>query len=74
MESSIFISGIALWVMLALFLIMMLGIIVIGCSYVNNEREKIELKTKNRILRSELKLLESENDLLKLKSKNLPQK
>ena len=44
MDSFIIIDGLALWVMLVLFSIIVLSVIYLGCSYINEVREHNETK------------------------------
>ncbi len=74
MNSAIFISGVALWVLLALLIILAIAFLVIGCSYINSERERAELKMKKCNLQSELSLCQAELNVCKLKRPQMPQK
>ena len=64
MNSFILISGIVLWMMLALFIIVVLLLILAGCSYTYTLRENDRLKRQNKYLR--VKLGAAQDKLYKL--------
>lgn len=68
MNSSIYIDGAALWVLLLLAAALFAGFIFFGCSYISEARSNDRLKRENRLLRE--KVTETADKLRKETSKN----
>lgn len=64
MNSFILINGIALWLILALFIVAILFVILTGCSYTYTLRENENLKKQNKYLK--VKLGAAQDKLYKL--------
>lgn len=64
MNSFILINGIALWLILALFIVAVIFVILTGCSYTYTLRENENLKRQNKYLK--VKLGAAQDKLYKL--------
>ncbi len=74
MESTIFVSGIAIWFVIAALMILAVGFIALGCGYIKNEGKNESLRMENRSLKSELSLCQAELNVCKLKMQQYPRK
>ena len=68
MNSSLYIDGAALWVLLILAAALFAGFIFFGCSYISEAQSNDRLKRENRLLRE--KVTETADKLRKETSKN----
>lgn len=50
MNSCIYIDGITLWIFMGLFLLLVFGFILLGCSWLKDERELARLRAENEQL------------------------
>ncbi len=60
MNSFIYIDGIVLWALVAIFLMVLITLVIIICAYMRAEKDNYILKTRNRRLKRELSITQDE--------------